>query len=152
MTNSNDIVKVESIKFGFKILLKIILSGLSLVFLLLTFFLSDDLARIDWRVYVAIIAFLMLTSSILALLYLTQKWRYIKPFKNWVFDTKTGLWSDGKMHFCPNCKTDLIISPLRMSEKGWQCTVKSCGTFVRNPDYNSPPIKTRPRSGWMEGY
>lgn len=142
--------KVEFVKEGIKKLFKL-LSGLVLVPFIPLFFHSEWLGKINWEVYYGIILALFIVLFFLIPNYISIRRKYVTPFKKWTFDQSTGIWSDGEFYYCASCKTDLKVSPLKRSEKGWRCMVKSCQKFYSDPDYKAPP-PPRIGSGWIDRY
>lgn len=146
-----EIVKSEFIKLGFKHLTNALFVLLLLPWLS-SFVFPQFFAGLSWQLYLAIVTVLLIASVSALTAYLSLRRKYVTPFKGWKFDEKKGIWTDGEFFYCPSCKTEFKVSPLRASERGWKCLVKSCDVFYHDPEYKSSPMPKRLRSGWMDGY
>lgn len=143
--------KVEFVKEGIKKVFNLVY-GLVLVPFIAPLFLSEWLGKIAWEFYYIISSILLIVMIIVIPNYISIRRKYIIPFKNWTFNQSTGIWSDGEFHYCPSCKAENKVSPMKASKQGWKCMVKSCGAFFDDPEYKAPqPPRTR-RSNWMDGY
>ena len=55
------------------------------------------------------------------------------------FDKRLGIYkhNESGLYFCTSCLQSNVEAPLKESNHGWLCEVKSCGKFYSNPDYKS---------------
>src|SRR4051812_26645215 len=78
----------------------------------------------------------------LLILLLLWSWAFIVYLRPWLkFIPRLGIYQDRKsgLYYCPSCYAKKLRSPLKHQKHGWQCEVKECNKFYRNPDYKKPP-------------
>lgn len=77
------------------------------------------------------------------------------PLSNFEFAKRLGIYRHRQsgLYYCTSCLQTGTESPLKESSSGWQCEVKTCEKFYRNPDYKDPkPFHVERRSHWMDGF
>lgn len=112
----------------------------------------DFFSSIPWLVYVILITLLSFSLVFVSVSYLSLKKKHVIPFKHWTFDERKGLWTDGKYHYCPSCKANFVVSPMKVSERGWLCMIITCRSSIANPDYKDPLDGGSVRSDWVNNF
>lgn len=146
-----EVVKSEFIKVGVNRLTNALV-GLLLLPLLSSFVFPQVFAGLSWQLYLTILTVLSIAFVSVLAAYLSLRRKYVTPFKGWTFDEKRGIWTDGEFFYCPSCKSELKVSPMRASKEGWKCLVKSCDVFYPDPEHKSQPVRMIRRSNWLDGY
>ena len=59
------------------------------------------------------------------------------------FNSTYGIYEskESRHYFCTSCLMKNIESPLTEKQSGWQCELKDCNKFYRNPSYQYPKPK-----------
>jgi hypothetical protein len=88
-------------------------------------------------VIVALIGWLLYFQTLLKL-HAIQKHKFLDDY---TYDSKLGVFNHKKQdgYFCASCTPKETFSPLKVQENGWQCQIRGCEKFHRNPDYKEPP-------------
>ena len=72
---------------------------------------------------------------------LQDKYDFIKEFG--IYKSK-----ESGHYFCASCLMKKIESLLTEKQSGWQCELKDCGIFYKNPAYQAPKRKPRKLFQW----